>query len=260
MQAIAMSPYQKVIREIATPDKFSDQFTKHVDAENIALQTLGEFITSDKNPKKKVFELYTTALAVNIHNVTTEEEGKKAFGKSGAFMMSVFPLEARESLVRTKEQIHSDVIGDIKSIGFFALASSAVTAVFNVSFIYIVIVMLLFATFDWILGIVPKPRGLKEVEDKGDRSALDRLHMLAYLVGLFIVLSACQVLSTILVQLLDPHILKDFKENYPRGAEYLKDFVGLHTLSALGITIYYMKRITPHASAILFNKARGDTL
>jgi hypothetical protein len=170
--------------------------------------------------------------------------------KVGAMVTPIIPSEAKNSMERVKTELIKETANNIKELGILTAAASVFTSVFNISMVYILVIMLLFAFADWVVGIIPKPKKGLHVQETNDHAFLDRLHMFLYLMALYLVLSFMQVLMIIFLSITEFEPVQYLADNFPTAFDLVVSSIGLSKLSALGISLYYLNRVRRYIWAI----------
>ncbi|MDN4525486.1 hypothetical protein [Fictibacillus fluitans] len=168
--------------------------------------------------------------------------------KVGACTMAILPMEAQKSFAKVKNEINHDVVSNVKELSIGSIILSAIFSVFNIPLLITFALLMIMAIADYFMGIIPKPKELKNQSQEDFNSALDRLHMFGYLMAWFVVLSVIQVVLSILYRYYDPAGLSLITEQYPTIAGILTKTVTLHSLAAFFIVGYYLKRIIGQVS------------
>lgn len=177
--------------------------------------------------------------------------------RAGATLMALFPIEARRSMAKTNEEVTGTLLPSYKEIGLASFIGAAISAVFNISIILMIIGMAIVAFADAALGLIPKPAEMKSKENEMENTGiLERLHMFVYLILGFLFISLVQVGIMIAMNVTEVQSLKEFSTSHPDIYKYVSGFT-FQTLALMGIVYYYVRRIKGHLFPI-FNLKKEE--
>jgi hypothetical protein len=159
------------------------------------------------------------------NNVSTDD--KPLIKKAGAIM--TLPPFYTESFALAKEQVKTNAVDDLKTLGPIALVFHLLSVWFGVSFFVILFFIFVVAAFEFIFSLIKRFK-----LDGVDYSPIAKVQVLGGAFLLFTFLSFVQVAF-------DYILITEY--NIPEWAKSLTPYANLRNLSAIGILLFYANTV-----------------